>query len=258
MIVIKIFRFHFDMLYTLTNAELKTRFKRTWLGFIWTLLNPLIQLTTIGFIFYFLTKPSTNNYFFYLITGLLPYNFFSQTLNQTSAVILQKRQLLTKPNLNKEILPAAIVGANLISFLINLCLVIILAFIIKLPLNLNNLFLIIPTIIWLIGINLGLSLLISACTVWIRDLIYITRVITTILLYLSPILYQINIAPPIIKKLFYINPLTSIIILLNASLNLKSPLPISLLFSILIISLLIIILGFYVFKKLKPYFIDQL
>lgn len=114
------------------------------------------------------------------------------------------------------------------------------------------------SLMWLVGFTGGLSLLVSAMTVYFRDINFIVKNFLPLLFYVTPILYTQEIAPAILQPLFYLNPMAGIIELIRFGLSITSTISLTLVGVNLLISCLIFVLGWYVFAHLKPYFVDKL
>src|SRR3989344_7145799 len=100
-------RYYFDFLLAMTEKEIKARYKRAVFGFLWVILNPLLQMIIIGAIFSFFIK--IPNYFLFLFSGLLPWQFFSLSLSKATQSIVNERELLQKAKFPIEAIPISIV-----------------------------------------------------------------------------------------------------------------------------------------------------
>src|SRR3989304_10296080 len=116
-------KYYSDFLWGMTEKEIKARYKRAVFGFLWILLNPLMQMIIIGAIFsYFIKVP---NYFLFLFTGLLPWQFFSLSLTKVTPSIVNERSILQKAKFPIEAIPISIILANLFNMIVSLTLFII-------------------------------------------------------------------------------------------------------------------------------------
>ena len=114
-----------DFLFAMTEKEIKARYRHAMLGFLWLIINPLFQMAVIGFIFQFFVPVHVDNYFLFLFTGLLPWNFFSASISKTTTAIINERSLIKKSNFPREVIILSIVLSNLFHFLISLGLLVI-------------------------------------------------------------------------------------------------------------------------------------
>src|SRR3990167_5732195 len=102
-------RHFFDLLIGMTEKELRARYKNTLFGFLWMFINPLLQMLVIGFIFRLFIKEPIENYFLYLLVGLLVWNFFSLSLTKTTPSIVNERSLIKKAKFPREVIPLSII-----------------------------------------------------------------------------------------------------------------------------------------------------
>ena len=109
-----------DLLFMLVARDMRLRYKRSWLGFGWTLLNPLAQLLVFYFIFNAVLPLNVPHYSSFLFTGILVWNWFQSTLLLATGAIVDHRELIRQPGFPAAILPIATVISNLIHFLLAL------------------------------------------------------------------------------------------------------------------------------------------
>ena len=114
------FKNYFDFLWAMTEKEIKVRYKRAMFGFFWIILNPLLQMLIIGLIFSFFIK--IPNYFLFLFSGLLLWQFFSLSVSKTTPSFIYERSLLQKAKFPKEAIPISIIISNFFNLLISLIL----------------------------------------------------------------------------------------------------------------------------------------
>src|SRR3972149_9344389 len=98
-----------DLLLGMTEKEFKVRYKRTVFGFLWVLINPILQMLVIGFVFRYFIKDPIPNYFLYLIVGLLVWNFFTLSFQKATSSIVNERALIKKANFPREVIPLSII-----------------------------------------------------------------------------------------------------------------------------------------------------
>jgi ABC-type polysaccharide/polyol phosphate export permease len=259
-------RFWLDFLFAMTEKEIKARYKHAILGFLWILLNPIIQMMVIGFVFQFFIPVNVDNYFLFLFSGLLPWNFFAYSVSKNTPMIINERSLIQKANFPRESIILSVVLSNLFHFLISLALLISLLIFDKLVFEsysfletVNYFFrigLVIPFIIWLTMLVSGLSLLFSALNVKYRDVNFIVQAIVPIWFYGTPIIYSIDLLPEILRPLFYLNPMTAIIDGFHYALLNQKFYSLDLVLLGLAVSLMIFFIGWKVFEKESKFFDD--
>lgn len=246
-----------DLISGLTTKELRTRYKYTLFGFIWIFANPLLQMIIIGFIFPYIIKNPIKNYYFFLFPGLLIWNFFSTSLNKSTPSIVYERSLIKKARFPHAVIPLSIIFSNLIHFLLAFMIFMIpVSFIGNLSLpGLASIFL---AVLLLITFTVGLCLLTSALNVRYRDVAFFVSALLIVWFYASPIIYSLTMIPRQLLWLWRLNPLTSILQLIQTAFSgLPGPGPAMLLSNIAVI-ILVFAAGIYVFHKESKHFDDWL
>lgn len=244
-----------ELLWRLTETELRSRYKNTVFGFIWIVANPLLQMLIIGFIFpLFITAPMPN-YNSYLFIGLLVWNFFSLSLTKATPSIVNERSLIKKAAFAREVIPLSIMLSNLIHFLAAMML-----FLVPTLLGGTLTLLSIPYSIIAIGLlslfTAGISLLTCALNTRYRDINFFVSAALIVWFYATPIIYSLNQMPPTLLWLWRLNPLTSIIQLLQHSfVGAIAPGPLMLASNTIVICG-VFILGILVFRKESKNFDD--
>ena len=238
--------------------EFRGKYKKSVLGILWSFLNPLLQIIVYSVVFSFLVRdPSISNYTIFLIVGLIPWNFFSNTILQSNASIVTNAGIIKKIYFPREILPISIVTSNLFNFFISCIIVLAALFISGIGLSVYALYF--PLILLLQYLLLiGFSLIVSAITVYIRDLEHFMNVLLMLWFYATPVLYNASMIPNKLQTLFKLNPMYHIIsayrdiLYYQQSPNFKS------LLILLGICVLVIIIGYSIFKKLEKRFAEEL
>jgi len=259
-------RFWLDFLFAMTEKEIKARYKHAILGFLWVILNPIIQMMVIGFVFQFFIPVKVDNYFLFLFSGLLPWNFFSYTVAKNTPMIINERSLIQKANFPRESIILSVVLSNLFHFLISLLILIVLLIfdklfleaysVIELAKYILRMSTVFPFIVWLFFLVSGFSLFFSALNVKYRDVNFIVQAIIPIWFYGTPVIYSIDLLPEILRPLFYLNPMTAIIDGFHYALLNQKFYSIDLALLSLAISLMIFHIGWKVFEKESKFFDD--
>ncbi len=252
---------YIDFLLAMTEKEIKARYKNALLGFLWIFLNPLLQMLIIGFIFQNFIRIGINNYFIFLFPGLLCWNFFSYSLTKTSPSIVYERSLIQKANFPREAIPLSIVFSNFFHFLVStLFFIIFLLFsgnlIVSNPII--SVFYFLLSAVWLLIFTSGLSLLTSALDVKYRDVNFFIQALIILWFYATPVLYSLQSLPTDYLWIFRFNPLAYTFEVFRYSLLGSSPVSNNLLFYNLLISMIIVTFGVWIFKKESKNFSDWL
>lgn len=208
-------QFH-ELLIGMTQKELHARYKNTFFGFLWLVINPLLQMLVIGFIFPFFMGNTIDHYYYYLFSGLLLWNFFSLSLSKATPSIVNERALISKAAFPRAVIPLSIIMSNLVHYVIAMMLFFIPVLFVR-PLIATSLVLWASSIGLLIAFTIGISLLTSALNVRYRDVSFFVQAGLTVWFYLTPIVYSLNQIPSAYTWLWRLNPLTSIVQLIQAA-----------------------------------------
>jgi ABC-type polysaccharide/polyol phosphate export permease len=210
----EIFRYR-ELLRNLIERDIKKRYKRSALGFLWVMLDPLLMMLIFYIVFAGLFGKAVGNYAAYVITGIIMWQLFAQGTKVSSTAFIHNRNLISKIHLPTAIFPIAIVGSSVVHFIFSLIpLFIIILFSGTIP---SYYLPLLPVTIALIVIfSMGISLTISTLTVFFHDVLYIYDVILIGWMYLSAIFYPVAILPQKFQTLISLNPLYHYISLFRA------------------------------------------
>lgn len=244
------------LLFQLIGRDFKVKYKRSILGVVWSLLYPILTMAVMALVFSNIFKFSTPgvNYLVYLLTGLVMFNYFNEASNLAMSSVVANFGLINKIYIPKYIFPISkclFVGINFLLTLIPLYAIILIT---GTPLNIYHLLL--PfAFLCLFLFTVGVGLILSAVSVFLRDMFYIYGIIMTIWMYLTPIMYDINMISVEFQKFFKLNPLyhyidfARTIILYNRIPDIAS-------FAVCAItSIVTLLIGVIVFKKNQDKFI---
>lgn len=196
------------LLQQLVSRDFKVKYKRSVLGVVWSLLYPLLMMGVMAIVFSNIFKFSTPgvNYLAYLMIGLTLFNYFNEASNLAMSSVVANFSLINKVYIPKYIFPISkciFVGINFLLTLIPLYLVIILT-----GTGLNWWHLLLPyAFLCLFLFTIGIGFILSTVSVFLRDMFYIYGIVTTILNYLTPIMYDISIIDPRLQMILKVNPL---------------------------------------------------
>ena len=190
-----------EFLKTSVKKEFRGKYKKSFLGILWSFLNPLFQLLIYALVFPFILKNNIENYTVFLIVALFPWNFFNLSIIQSSACIVANGGIIKKVYFPREILPISTATSNLINFLITE--IIVFVFLFVSGIGISSTIFVFPLIVLIQFIlQLGLSFILSAITVYVRDVEYLINVIMMLAFYLSPIVYSADMIPAKFLPLF--------------------------------------------------------
>jgi len=183
------------LLLALSVRELKARYRASVLGFLWTFLNPTLNMLVYVLVFGVVMKSAVKNYPYYLFSGLLPWIYFSTSVGGGTSAISDRRDLLTKVRFPAQVLPATVVLTNLINFLLSLPLLLGLGFFFGVTPTWHLVF-IVPLLIVQTFFTLAVTYLFAALNVAFRDLQHIVTNLLMMLFFLTPVLWTSTRCPP--------------------------------------------------------------
>lgn len=183
-----------ELLWSMVQRDLKIRYKNSFLGFLWSFVNPALTVLVFWFVFKHILKIATENYSAYLLAALLPFQFFQQSILDSCQSVVGSLGIIRKVMFPREILPLAMILANFIHFL--LAIGVFFAFLLLIfiahpgDLPFRSTILILPLLLFIsLALSIGLGLLVSALNVFYEDVKYLVQVGLFLLFYLCPILY---------------------------------------------------------------------
>ena len=247
-----------EMIVSLVRKDLRGRYKGSVLGFLWTFINPLLQLMVYTVVFSVIMRAGIDKFYLCLFVALVPWIFFSSAITGGATSILSQQDMVKKIYFPRQVLPISYVTSSfvnmLLCFLVIFCVLIITGF----GINLNALLYLPVVMIVEYILALGIGLLSAALTVYFRDLEYILGIVTMAWMYLTPVMYSVDLVPEQLLPIFNLNPMTPIIIVYRDILYYKTIPQISTLLHAFILGLLMLLIGSAVFSKLQRNFVEEL
>jgi lipopolysaccharide transport system permease protein len=199
-----------DLIRELVAREMKLRYKRSYLGILWTLVNPLIQLLVYDFVFRILFRVNTPNYTAYLFVGITCWGWFSGALLESTQAILKNRDLIRQPGFPGELLPNVTVGTHLIHYLLTLPVTFGLLYVSGISVGGSLVWLPVVILVQYL-LTLAFSLLAAVVHVNFRDTQYLLGVFLMLGFFVTPILYDIQIVPERFRVYYQLNPMTYLV-----------------------------------------------
>ncbi len=238
-----------DLIRALVARELKVRYRRSAIGFVWTMLQPLLMMLVLQTVFSKIFRGFTiTNYPVYALSGVLFWNFFSQSIISSMNSLRGNAQLLQKLPVPKVVFPLA----NVISGVVNLCFALIPLFAILLvtghPLK-PALFFLPISIVLAALFTLGAGLLLAPLAVFFSDVIELIGVILSLMLYLTPVFYPQDIVPENLRWVVRYNPIRSILEVFRDPIYQGEIPPIAHISVCVGIVILALVLGSWVFRR---------
>lgn len=207
-----------DLLKQLVMRNIKTRYKRSVLGILWTLLNPLLMMSVLTVVFSHVFRIHTVNYPVYALCGLVLWNFFGQTTTGAMSELLWGGSLMNRIYLPRAIFAVSALGTSLVNLLLSLIPLLILMLVTGAPIRWTILFLPVPIVLVTL-FSLGVALFLSTLAVYFSDVIEMYQIVLTAWMYLTPIIYPKETIPPEYHWLFNLNPMYHLVELFRAPLH---------------------------------------
>lgn len=202
----KIIRKYLPLLQQLVLRDLKIKYRRSFLGYLWSLMNPLLMMWILTMIFSYVFRFDIPNYPLYLITGQIVFGFFSESTTVAMSAVLSNAGLLKKVYLPKFVFPLASVISSFVNMLFSLVAIFIVM--IATDVSLQPTLLLLPLGLAILFVfSLGIGLALSSLSVYFRDMFHLYGVLTTAWSFATPIFYPVNIIPEDLRYILYYNPL---------------------------------------------------
>jgi len=246
-----------DLVVVLTQKELKVRYKRSFLGYLWSIANPLALALVFFVAFKIFMKIPIENYTLFLIAGLFPWQWFLNSVNSSAMVFIGNATLIKKMHFRHDVLIVATVLNDMLHFILSIPVIILFLFIYGMH----------PSAVWFVGIpvlliiqfiiTMGFSLAIAAINLFFRDIERIVFIFTSLMFYMTPIIYSEEMVPSEYKTLILSNPLSILLIswrnlFMHGVLDVKDS-ALSFIYSVIVFAI-----GYFIYRRLKWRFAEVL
>jgi ABC-type polysaccharide/polyol phosphate export permease len=199
-------RFFWTQVWELTLASLKSRYRKTLAGFVWVILNPLLQFGVQSLVFKKFLNLNVPNYYLFLLGGLLPWIFIISTLQMSTPVFVSHSQLLKSFKINPFVVLGAQILDNFINFLASFILILLPFFFFSSQALLPLILLPVSFIPLLIGIS-SISMTLAIVNVFFRDTNFVIGFFLALLFFITPIFYPVDFVPENWRFLISFNPI---------------------------------------------------
>ena len=247
-----------EMIFSLVRRDIKGRYKGSALGFLWTFINPLLQLGVYTMVFSVIMRNGIEDYYLFLFVALIPWIFFSTSLSGGSSCIWAQQDMVKKIYFPREVLPIAFVTSQCVNMLLSF--LVVFAVLIVSGKGLNPLALLCLPLIMIVEYLLALSMamLSSSITVYLRDVEYILGIVTMAWQFLTPVMYSVDQVPEQLLWVFNLNPMTPVIVAYRDILYYGKVPNLGTLVHATVFGIIVLIIGVVVFGKLKRHFAEAL
>ena len=194
------------LLWEMVVRDIKVKYKKSTLGLMWSVLNPLLMMIVMTIVFSTLFKSDIKNFPIYLLIGQITFSFFSDATNMAMMSIITNGSLLKKVYIPKYIFPASKTIFALVNFLFSLIAIAIVAVFTRQPISIHIIGL--PLlIVYMFLFSLGIGLVLSSFAVFFRDLVHLYGILLLVWMYLTPIFYPVRIIPEKFLIFIKLNPM---------------------------------------------------
>ena len=245
-----------ELLKTNVQKEIRGKYKGSFLGVLWSFLNPLLTVLVYAIVFPYIMRVKVPNYLIFLIVAIIPWNFFTTCITTGCNCVWLNGGIIKKVYFPREILPVSVILAGLINFLISCVIILIFLFFGGVGFSIHLLWLPVIAIIQSF-LSLGLLFILSAINVYVRDVEYVVAFFVNLLFYGTPILYTVEMFPKNISWILKINPLGHLIDAYRSIFYYQTMPNFGSLLYLIIVSLIILIIGYSVFRKLEKGFAEE-
>lgn len=246
-----------ELLKTNIKKEIRGKYKGSWLGILWTFLNPLLMLAVYAFVFPYILRVDVDNYTIFMIVALIPWNFFTTAVQNGTGCVVINGHILKKVYFPREIIPISITTSQLVNFLIT-C-IIMAVFILCSGVGFSIHALMFPLLVLIQYIlTLGITFILSAITVFVRDVSHFVSVILMLGFYATPIVYLGSMLPEKFQIFLKLNPMAQLVEAYRSILYYHQLPDMKMLAIWGIASVVILVVGYMIFKKLEKSFVEEL
>lgn len=246
-----------NLVYNMVSRDLKVKYKGSVLGFLWSLLNPLIMLIVYTIAFKYIIRIRVENFPLFFLCAFLPWTFLSLSLSMAVSSIKDNANLVKKVYFPREILPVSVVLSNLVQFLLTLIILIPALLLFKVKLGLPLLFL--PLLmVFQIAFTSGLAFFVSSLNVFYSDVRHFLEIFLNIWFWLTPIIYPMTLVPERFQTLYRLNPMVLFVESYRNALLYNKLISFSEIMILFLVGLAFLILGHLVFNSYNPKFAEEI
>lgn len=246
-----------DLFYELVKKDIKLKYRNSYLGILWSMLNPLLMMIVLTIIFSAIFKNNIEYFPVYVLTGRLIYMFFSESTNFALDSIINNANLIRKVYVPKYFFPLSRVCSSFIVNIVSIIPIFIVMLVLGMKITWHLPLMVIPVVLLFI-FTMGAGLILSTINVFFRDIKHLYSVILTLIMYSMAIFYPIEIIPESYRFIFELNPLYVYLsifrdVIMNQVLPDAMDLGLSFIYAIISFSV-----GLYIFYKKQDKFIFNL
>ncbi len=245
-----------ELLRGLVVRNLKVKYQRSLLGFVWTLVNPLLTVTILVVVFSHVVRIQVPDYWAFLLSGYFVWNFMLQTLNTGTYIFTEHSRLIRSVAFPSEILVFGAAGSRLIEFCAEIALILLTLIVLhhhRLPAS----FALLPVLILIqLLLAIGLALPIATLSVFYHDVYHALPIALTTLFYLSPVFYPAEMVPESARPFYFLNPVAGLLTLYHDVVYAGRMPSVMLLLGTSAAALAIYLIGYAIFRRYAGVFAE--
>lgn len=249
-----------DYLYLAENLVLKdfrVRYRNMSLGVLWSLLNPLVMMGVLTFVFTRVFPSKIQHFPAFVLCGMVPFNFFASAWLTGTTSIVDNASLIKRVPVPREVVPITTVLACCIHLLVQIALLLLIASFSGKGFNVQWFWL---PVLWALEIVFvcGLAMFSAAVNVFVRDTRYVVESANLVLFWLVPVIYDSNNIPPKYLPIYNLNPVAALVVSLRKILLNGEPPAATTLFNLVAVSSVTFVIGWLFFRRMKPKFYEHI
>lgn len=247
-----------QMVFSLVKRDLRGRYKGSVLGFLWTFINPLLQLLVYTLVFSVIMRSNIEKYYIFLFVALVPWIFFSTAVQGGSTSVVNSADLVKKIYFPREVLPISCVTSAFVNMILSF--LVVFAVLLVTGYGMNPIALLYMPVVMIVEFifSIGIALLVAGLTVYFRDLAYILGIVTMAWQFLTPVMYSAEMVPEELMSVWKLNPMTPIIDAYRDILYYKVNPRLETLLQAALMGLVFIVIGYVSFRKMQKGFAEEL
>ncbi|MCR5397844.1 MAG: ABC transporter permease [Lachnospiraceae bacterium] len=252
-----------EMVFSLVRKELRGRYKGSVLGFLWTFINPLLQLLVYTMVFSVIMRQGIEQYYLFLFVALVPWMFMSASMVGGASCVIAQKDMVKKIYFPREVLPLSYVISSFVNMLLTF--IVVFAVLIVTGFGINPLAVLFLPLIMMVEflVCVGIAFLASALTVYFRDLEHILSIVAMAWQFLTPIMYPQSMVQESLEKhallwkVWNLNPMTPVINAYREILYFKRIPDFNNIGSAIVLGLIVCVIGVIVFRHLQKGFAEE-
>lgn len=242
------------LLSELISRDIKIKYRKSVLGVLWTLLNPLLMMIVLSVVFSNLFRFDIENFPLYLLSGQIIFNFYNDATSTAMTAIIGNAALIKKVYVPKYLFVISRVFSSFINLMASFTALMLVMIATRAELHWTVILSLIPLALLML-LSLGIGLILAALTVKFRDIMHLYSVFTTVLMYLTPVIYPMSILPEWLEKIVLLNPLTNILMMFRDVMINNTLFDFWALIVAIVETIFFMVMGLYIFYKNQDQFI---